>query len=344
VGPPRLERTPHKAGEPVRFSATFEVHERPRDIDLAGLRVVRRVPVIDDDAVQEQLERLREVHARSVPIEPPRPARKGDLARLDYVLRFDDKPDAEPLKREGLEVEVGGKYVLDEVAEALAGMSVGEEKDVRLSFPADHQVGSLAGRSGSVHLKLIDLTLRQLPGLDDDFAREVGEADLVALRAKVRAEMEAEARRVADADVDRALLDAVVERANVSLPPSWLEAQVQERLAAFQRTFGGGRDLEEEMRNLLRREVEHQIRRGIAVAWIARQKELRATPEQVDGKLQEIAAAAEKPLPAVKAEFGQKGRERLEAELIERAVLDALRAAAAIEDGPPAAPPEADGK
>jgi trigger factor len=332
VGSPKLEREPQKPGEPIRFAAVFEVHEKPRDIDLAGLKAERRVTRIEESSVDEQLERLREVQAQRVPIEPARPAQKGDQARLDYRLRFDDKPDEEPIKREGLEVEVGAGYVLDEIAQALEGMSVGQEQTVKVAFPADHRVSSLAGRSGAVQIKLVDLSLRKLPALDDEFARDVGEADLAALRAKVRAELEAEARRLADTEVEHSLLDQVVERGNPSLPAGWLEEQHRERLASFQRTFGGGHELSDDDRDALRKEIERQIRRTIVIGWIARQKSLIVKEEQLEKRLQEIAEQLGKPLPAVKAEFAKKGTDMLEAELTEANVLAALKEAATITD------------
>ncbi|MBN1771870.1 MAG: trigger factor [Deltaproteobacteria bacterium] len=332
VGTPKLEREAHKPGEPVRFSAIFEVHEKPREIDLAGLKAVRLVIPIEDAAVEEQLERLREIHARTEPLDPPRPAGKGDLARIDYELRFDDRPHDEPIKREGLELEVGAGYVLDEIAAALEGMTVGEEKTVAVAFPADHRVATLAGRAGNARLKLVDLALRRLPTLDDEFAREVGEADLTALRAKVRAELEAEARRLAESDVEHSLLEQVVERAKPSLPTQWLEEQFRDRLAAFQRTFGGGRELGVEEQTTLRQEIERQIRRTVVIGWLARQKGLQATAEQVEKRMQQIAESLGKPLPAVKADFARKGTGMLEIELTEENVLAVLKAEAAIEE------------
>jgi trigger factor len=342
VSPPKLEREPQKPGEPIRFTAVFEVHEKPRDIDLAGLTAERRVAKIEEPSVDEQLERLREVHAQAVPIDPPRPAQHGDQARLDYELRFDDKPDDEPIKREGLEVEVGAGYVLDEIAQALEGMSAGEEQTVKVSFPAEHRVASLAGRSGTVRIKLVDLSQRKLPALDDEFARDVGEADLPALRAKVRAELEAEARRLAEVDLDHALLDQVVERANPSLPAGWLEEQHRERIASFQRTFGGGQELSGEDQEALRKEIERQIRRTVVIGWLARQKGLAARDEQLEKRLQEFAEKLGKPLPAVKAEFAKKGTEMLEAEITEANVMAALKEAATITDV--AAEPKAEPK
>ncbi|MBI5498772.1 MAG: trigger factor [Deltaproteobacteria bacterium] len=332
VSPPKVEREPFKPGEPIRFSATFEVHEKPRDINLAGLRGERRVAVIDEAAVDEQLERLREVQSQSVPIDPPRPAQNGDLARLDYELRFDDKPGDEPIKREGLEVEVGSGYVLDEIAQALAGMSVGEERTVEVSFPAEHRVASLAGRRGHVRIKLVDLSQRKLPALDDEFARDVGEGDLTALRAKVRAELESESRRSAESELEHALLDQVVERAQPSLPAGWLEEQLRERVEAFQKTFGGGHELSDEERGGLRQEVERHIRRTIVIGWLAQQRGLAAKEEQIEKRYQEIAERTGKPVPAIKAEFAKKGADVLEAEITEANVLAALKESAAITD------------
>jgi len=179
---------------------------------------------------------------------------------------------------------------------------------------------------------VVDLAVRRLPALDDDFARDLGEADLTALRVKVRAELEAEARRLAERDMENDLLDQVVERAHPSLPARWFEEQFQERLADFQRTFGGGRELQPDQRAVLRQELERQLRRTVVVGWIARQKNLQATPEQVEKRMQQIAAALGKPLAAVKADFAKKGGGTLELELTEENVLAALKAEAVIEE------------
>jgi len=72
------------------------------------LKATRRVPVVDDDMVKEQIARLREVNAKTIPIDPPRAAEKGDVARIDYAVRFDDKPGSARSRGKGVEVEVGG--------------------------------------------------------------------------------------------------------------------------------------------------------------------------------------------------------------------------------------------
>jgi trigger factor len=291
--------------------------------------------------VDRQIERLRDLNARNVAIDPPRPAAKGDVARLDYRLTFDDKPDAEPLVREGVEIELGAGYVLDEIADGVIGMSPGDEREVALSFPADHHLTAFAGRSAKAKLRLADLYDRKLPEMGDEFAKDLGEADLVSLRSSVRREMEAEADRSAESAANRGLLDRLVKRAGVSLPKQWLEKQFREKLESFRRTFGGGREVGEQEQGMLRREVDRQMRRAVVVAWLSRAHRLDATPEQVEAEMAAVAERLGRPLPAVKAEFAKRGTASLEADLTERNVLRFLREKAEVVDGEP---PEEEGE
>lgn len=336
AAPAKIALGDRKPGESFRFSATLEVHEKPRDVDLAGLKAVRRVPEVDEAAVTEQILHLREVHAQSVPIDPPRPSRKGDIARIDYSIRFDDKPGAPPVVREGVEVEVGAPYfLLDRMGETLEEMPVGSEKTAPVSFPDDFLVGSLAGRAGQVTVKLKDLSERRLPAVDDEFARDLGVENIEALRVKVRAELEDEAKAFADQEVDRVLLDAVVERAAPSLPPTWIEERLREHEEAFKRLMGGGPEMPEAERGLLRQEAERRLRQAVVIGWIAKQQDLRGSEADVQERLARIAESTGRPLAQVRAELARHGTDSLESEITEEKVLAAIRAAATIEDGPP---------
>lgn len=336
AAPAKIEVADREQGDPLRFSATLEVHEQPRDVDLTGLEVVRRVPVVDEAAVMEQLERLRDLNARSIPVEPPRPAQKGDVARIDITMRFDDKLQEQPMVREGIEVEVGGPhFLLDLMKETLVGLEVGNEKTGQVTFPEDYMVRALAGRTGTAAVVLRDLAVRKLPALDDEFARDLGVEDLATLKERVREELRAEADEFADREVDRELMDAVVERAGVSLPPTWTEERLKEHEETFRKLLAGSGEIPEVERNLLRQEAERRLREAVVIGWLARKKGLHATQEDIEARVAKIAQASGRPLAQVRAEVASKGAESITAEVTEEKVRAAIRAAASVKEGPP---------
>ncbi len=234
-------------------------------------------------------------------------------------------------------MEVGAAhFLLDLAGVTLEGMTVGEEKTSAVAFPDEFVLGSLAGRKGTVAIKLQDLSLRRLPAVDDEFARDLGVEDLAALRAKVRAELDREAQAVADQEVDRALQDAVIERAAPSLAPTWVAERLREHEEAFQRLLGGrGDQLAAEQRAVLLAEAERRLRYAAVVGWLGLSKGLHATAEDVEAEVARIAESTGRPLAQIRAELARAGTTGIENDITERRVLAFLRAAARIEDGPP---------
>ena len=168
VGDPQLNVSSlPDPGEELAFSIEVAVRPDAKLGEYKGLEVGRLEPEVPDDAVQAELDRLREGFASLNPVD--RPAAEGDLVLIDYAGTVDGEP-FEGSEASDLMVELGTASLLPEFDEALAGASAGDEVVVEVDFPEDHQPESLAGKRARFEVRVKEVREKELPELDDDFA------------------------------------------------------------------------------------------------------------------------------------------------------------------------------
>ncbi len=226
LGAPALEDVTHEEGEPLTFQTTFEVLPA---IELQGYRdveVSRRAAKVSDEELERTLEELRQSRVQFI-VEPERQAVEGDVVIVDV----EGSPDeGEPFRRERLPIEVGAKSNLPEFNEKLLGVQAGAELEFPVEYPADYQ-SDLAGRRVGYRLKVHEVKRPELPELDDEFAKDLGDFDdLAALRAKLRQDLDARKHHEADLALRQSVLDKVLIENPVVLPEVLVEAEVRGRL------------------------------------------------------------------------------------------------------------------
>jgi trigger factor len=227
VGDPELDLSgPPGEGEPLRFH--FEIGVRPTAKlgKYKGLEVGRPEPEPDPAAVDAELEALRERSARLEAVEEP--AAEGDYVVMDYLGRIDGEPFDGGEGRDQM-VELGTGRLIPGFEEQLAGASAGDERTVTVRFPDDYGAEGLAGADAEFAVTVKEVKRKRLPELDDEFAVEAAGFDtLDELREDVTGKLrEAEERR-AEGEYREAVLDAVVDKAKVEVPPALIEARAQE--------------------------------------------------------------------------------------------------------------------
>jgi trigger factor len=213
-------------GEPLTFTVEIGVRPKAELGEYKGLEVGRRDPDADDEAVDKELEALRERAARLDTVEEA--AENGDFVVMDYKGFIDGEPFEGGEGRDQL-IELGSGRLIPGFEEQITGAKAGEERKLELSFPADYGAEHLAGRDATFEVTVKEVKRKELPALDDDFAVEAAGFDsLEELRADVRNRLEeAEARRI-DAEFREAVLDAAVREAKVDVPEPLVEARARE--------------------------------------------------------------------------------------------------------------------
>lgn len=287
-------------GQPFTFELHLEV--RP-DIQLArtqGFRVSRNQTIVTDESVTEQIEQMREQRARWSPItEKPMP---GDMVTVE-LASADDNGDMPEGKAYPL--VLGGGQVIAGIEELIMELQPGDSTERPVRWPDDFPDESQRGKTKLVRVKVSDAKRKELPALDDAFAREVGDFEsLDALRVAVRTDLEEQSRREADAAVRQQLVDEIASANPFAVPPSWVGQIIEGYYQAYK--------IPEEERDRFATEfrpiAERQVRRDLIVDTIAEREGLSATEADVDDRVAEVAQRRNAEPGQVYASLQKAGR------------------------------------
>jgi trigger factor len=226
VGEPDLDLSALPGeGEPLKFAIEIGVRPPAKLGDYKGLEVPRRDSEASDEAVNEEIDRLRDRSAKLETVE--RPAGRGDFVVMDFAGSVDGTPFAGGEGRDQM-VELGSGRLVPGFEEQLEGAGAGEERTVKVTFPEDYQAAELAGKDAEFAVTVKEVKAKDLPELNDEFAEEAGFDTLDELRDDVRSRIsEAESSRV-EAEFREAALDAAVANATVDVPDALVEARSRE--------------------------------------------------------------------------------------------------------------------
>jgi trigger factor len=226
VGDPQLDLADlPQQGAALEFS--IEIGVLPTAVlgQYMGLEVGRREVAVEDQAIQREIDGLRERLARLETVE--RPAASGDFVVLDYLGSLAGEPFNGGEGRDQL-VELGSGNLIPGFEEGLEGAGAGETRTIQVSFPADYQSQELAGADASFEVTVKEVKHKHLPEVDEDFAVDMGFDSVQELTEDIRARLgEADGKRV-DAEFREAVLDAVVAGAHVDTPETLVQAKSRE--------------------------------------------------------------------------------------------------------------------
>ena len=203
--------------------------------EYKGLEVGRAEAEVPDDAVQAELDRLREGFASLDPVD--RPAAKGDLVVIDFSGTVDGEP-FEGSEATDLMVELGAESLLPEFDRALAGAAAGDELTVEVGFPDDHRPESLAGKQASFAVTVKEVREKQLPDLDDEFAAEASEFETLERASRRDSGANRRGARGPDeAGFREAAVDAAADAARIELPKELVHARAHEMWERLERSL-----------------------------------------------------------------------------------------------------------
>src|SRR5215210_7042683 len=222
-------------GEPLRFAIEIGVRPPAKLGDYKGLEVPRREADAGEEAIAEEIERLRESSAKLETVD--RPAGRGDFVVMDFAGSVDGTPFPGGEGRDQM-VELGSGRLVPGFEEQLEGARAGEERTVTITFPDDYGAAELAGREAQFAVTVKEVKAKELPALDDDLAAEAGFDTLDELREDIRARLaEAQAEQI-DAEFREAAVDSAVAAATIDVPEALVEARARELWEQMAHTLG----------------------------------------------------------------------------------------------------------
>src|SRR5919197_4113727 len=223
------------AGEELSFSIEVAVRPAAKLGEYQGLEVGRGEVEVPEEAVQAELDRLREGFASLNPVD--RPAATGDLVVIDYSGTVGGEP-FEGSEATDLMVELGAESLLPEFDRALVGATAGDQVTVDVQFPPDHRPESLAGKQASFAVTVKEVREKKLPELNDEFAAEASEFETLAeLRDELRGRIAAALESRIEAEFREAAVDAAAGAAQIDLPRELIHARAHEMWERLARTL-----------------------------------------------------------------------------------------------------------
>ncbi len=284
------------------------------------LRVNRRTVNVTDEDIDQRLEGLRERYASVVNVDGA--AERDHFIRADIQHADNSGVPIIGRKEENQFFQIGSGRLGEDFDTRLAGVRADEDRTVRTTLPSDYPDENMAGGEACFIVSVRAVMERQLPDADDDFAVDIGMESLDALKQSIREEIE----REPDRELRNDLVTQIVEAHDFEVPESMMTAYLDQVVADARRTT---RDQDEVDENALRQQyrpvANNQIMRHLILDAIGEQEGLAVDQEEVDERLEAVAARGQASVDQVRRLFRENGRlERIEADLREEKVVEFL--------------------
>ncbi|MFO8192576.1 MAG: trigger factor [Bacillota bacterium] len=318
INQPDFELVQIEEGKPLLFNAVVEVMPPVELSEYKGIKVEQTEAVVDDIQVEQNLFMLREQSARLIPKEDGK-AEEGDLLTIDFKGFIDGEP-FEGGEAENYSLELGSKTFIKGFEEQLLGVSPEEELEVKVKFPDDYGKEELAGKEALFKVTVKQIKKKQLPELDDEFAKEASEFDtLEEMKEDLREKLLNNAREESKERMEETLIGKIAEESKVDLPQTLVERQLDRLIGEFEtylRYQGmnmdqflnlAGKKIEE-IREERREEAEKRTRINLVLDAIAKKEGIEIEDSELDDKIASIAESYNDSAERVREIIEKQGR------------------------------------
>ena len=299
VSKPVVDVIQMEKGKDVIFTAVVQVKPEVQLGKYKGIDIKKiEYPVTEED-IEKEIKKMQEKNSRLITIED-RALENGDIATIDFE-GFVDGVAFEGGKAEGHELEIGSGTFIPGFEEQLVNMKIDEEKEIKVTFPKEYFSKDLAGKEATFKVKLHEIKKKELPKLDDEFAKDVSEFDtLKELKEDIKKKQQKQNDDKAKYETEDAVIKAVCENVKVDIPSGMIETEVDNMIKDIeQRLSYQGLKLEQYLQMMgktteeMRKEYEPQaidsIKSRLALEAVIKAEKIEATEEEVDEKMKEMA-------------------------------------------------------
>ena len=310
VARPELDIPTCTREEGFTVKATLTTYPEVKLGQYKGLKVEKTVIPVSDELIEAELMNMQERNARLVSVSD-RAAQLDDTANIDFE-GFADGVAFEGGKGEGFDLLLGSGQFIPGFEEQIVGHNIGDEFDVEVTFPTEYHAEDLAGKPAVFKTKLNDLKVKELPEIDDEFAKDVSEFDtLEELKANIKEVKGEEADRAAELDMENKLVSQVVEGMEANIPEAMFETRVDDMVNDFaNRLSQQGLSIElylqytqmdmESFRKTFREQAEEQVKIRLALEAVVKAEDITASDEEYEEELMKAATAYNFPLPELR--------------------------------------------
>lgn len=328
VSSPKIEVTQIEAGKPFIFTALVAVKPEVKLGKYKGVKVDKIDVTVTDADVDAEIAKELENNARTVTVED-RPVKDGDMTKLDFEGFVDDVP-FEGGKGEDYPLTIGSGAFIPGFEEQLVGAKIGEEVEVKVTFPEDYQADNLAGKAAVFKCTVKEIKEKQLPELNDEFASDVSEFDNVTdYKADVKKNLTEKKEKDAKNAKEDAAVKAAVDVCEMDIPEAMIETQQRQIVEDFaQRITMQGISMEqyfqftgssyEQMVEQVKPQAEERIKSRLVLEAIAKAENIEATEEDYEAELKTMADVYQMDIEKVKELMGEKEKKNIMLDLAVR--------------------------
>jgi trigger factor len=336
---PQIEAGIPEEGKNFGYTARIEVKPEIELPDLTALSGSRPIVKVGEDEVLTELENLREQRAEWIEEPEETEAQNGHQVTIDFVGRIDDV-EFEGGTAEGVDLELGSGRMIPGFEEGLLGAKSGEERDLDVSFPEEYGNDELSGKAAVFASKVTAIKRRELPELDDDFAKDLGDFETLGdVQDQIREGLHAQRKQASDQELHRSLLDDLVTRTSFEVPPSLVERQLESQLHQVEHQLRDRipeADLRARMAQMREEgwdDAKRRVQEGLLLESVARSAELEASDEEIDARLEEMATSQGADFKMMNDMANAQGwRPAIASEVVDRKAMELLEERAQITD------------
>ncbi len=294
---PQIEAEPPTAGQAFRYTARIEVKPTIELPDLASLSGSRPIVKVGEDELLVELERLRERQASWIEEADATLAVVGHQLTIDFTGTVDGVA-FEGGSAEGVELELGSGRMIPGFEEQLVGARSGESRPLDVTFPAEYGNAALAGKAVVFATRVTAIKRREMPALDDDFAKDLGDfATLDEVKQKLQESLETQRRTASDRALERSLLDDLVTRTSFEVPPTLVARQLESQVQQVEQQLRGRLpegDLRMRVAQLREEgwdDAKRRVQEALLLESVATRATLVASEDEIHARLDEMAAS-----------------------------------------------------
>jgi trigger factor len=314
VAEPRVEEAaPIKKGQPFTFSAIIEIRGDVVPQDYKGLSIERRKLAIADAAVEESLAQLRREHTELRPIEGRDVTAAGDIVGLSVTGTIGEHQINQPQFAVDLDDEE--REPLPGMRAALLGVPIDtKDKEIEIQVPEDHKDESIRGRKATLKVTVLEARAKDVPALDDEFAKDTGKADtLDGLKAALRKELEDKENEVIDREAREGVLRELIKKNQIPVASSLVERAVEMQYQRLRQMLGmkperGNPSLSEDLRDKMRPAGADEVRGQLLLEAIADKENIAVTDAELTAHIETTAKSRNTPAAKLRAEWQRDGR------------------------------------
>ena len=298
VSRPEINIIQMEKGKDLIFTAVVQTKPEVKLGKYKGIELKKVEYTVEEKDIDHEIEHMQERNARLVNVED-RPVEKEDTVVIDFE-GFVDGVAFEGGKAENHELVIGSNTFIPGFEDQIIGMKIDEEKDINVTFPEEYFSKDLAGKAAVFKVKLHEIKKKELPVVDDEFAKDVSEFDTIKeLKVSIKEKLEEENKNKAKYETEEVAIKAVCDNTEIDIPSGMIETETDNMIKEIeQRLMYQGLNFEQylqimgktegDMRKEMKEQAQIQVKTKLVLGAIVEAEKIEATDEEVKAKLEEL--------------------------------------------------------